>query len=130
MNAQRLKAHDVAPEGMKLIRAVDAYLRQSALGLQLTDLVKMREAGYRVLAAWREATPVALAGYRIEENLIYRRVHRPRRNEPRAGRRRPRLRSGTKLDRARIAGHARQPRLKDDAVADQSMSRPVASKKG
>jgi len=42
MNAQRLKAHDVAPEGMKLIRAVDAYLRQSALGLQLIDLVKMR----------------------------------------------------------------------------------------
>jgi GNAT superfamily N-acetyltransferase len=30
-----------------------------------------REAGYRQLAAWREGVPVALAGYRVEENLIH-----------------------------------------------------------
>jgi hypothetical protein len=27
--------------------------------------------GYRLLAAWRDGTPVALAGYRVEENLIH-----------------------------------------------------------
>jgi GNAT superfamily N-acetyltransferase len=34
-------------------------------------VTRQREAGYRLLAAWREAAPVALAGYRVEENLIY-----------------------------------------------------------
>lgn len=28
-------------------------------------------AGYRILAAWRGRAPIALAGYRIEENLIH-----------------------------------------------------------
>jgi GNAT superfamily N-acetyltransferase len=28
------------------------------------------EAGYRILAAWRDAVPVALAGYRTEESMI------------------------------------------------------------
>jgi GNAT superfamily N-acetyltransferase len=28
-------------------------------------------AGYRLLAAWRDGVPVALAGYRIAENLIH-----------------------------------------------------------
>jgi ribosomal protein S18 acetylase RimI-like enzyme len=27
-------------------------------------------AGYRILAAWRDAVPLALAGYRTEENMI------------------------------------------------------------
>ncbi len=30
-----------------------------------------REAGYRLLAGWRDGVPVALAGYRVEENLIH-----------------------------------------------------------
>jgi GNAT superfamily N-acetyltransferase len=30
-----------------------------------------RKAGYRILAAWREGNPIALAGYRTEENLIH-----------------------------------------------------------
>ena len=34
-------------------------------------VVRQREAGYRILAAWREGTPIGLAGYRIEENLIH-----------------------------------------------------------
>jgi GNAT superfamily N-acetyltransferase len=29
------------------------------------------EAGYRLLAGWRDGVPVALAGYRVEENLIH-----------------------------------------------------------
>jgi GNAT superfamily N-acetyltransferase len=32
---------------------------------------RQREAGYRLLAAWRGGAPVALAGYRIEENLVH-----------------------------------------------------------
>jgi ribosomal protein S18 acetylase RimI-like enzyme len=32
---------------------------------------RQRDAGYRILAAWRDRDPVALAGYRIEENLIH-----------------------------------------------------------
>lgn len=31
---------------------------------------RQREAGYRLLAAWRDGVPVGLAGYRTEENLI------------------------------------------------------------
>lgn len=29
------------------------------------------EDGYRLVAVWREGTPVALAGYRLQENLVY-----------------------------------------------------------
>jgi ribosomal protein S18 acetylase RimI-like enzyme len=32
---------------------------------------RQRGAGYRILAAWCDQDPVALAGYRIEENLIH-----------------------------------------------------------
>jgi GNAT superfamily N-acetyltransferase len=34
-------------------------------------VARQRTAGYRILAAWREDLPLALAGYRIEENLIH-----------------------------------------------------------
>jgi GNAT superfamily N-acetyltransferase len=34
-------------------------------------VARQREAGYRILAAWRDGAPVALAGYRTEENLIH-----------------------------------------------------------
>src|SRR5579864_2027067 len=34
-------------------------------------VARQRAAGYRLLAAWRDGAPVALAGYRIEENLIH-----------------------------------------------------------
>jgi GNAT superfamily N-acetyltransferase len=34
-------------------------------------VARQRDAGYRLLAAWRAADPVALAGYRFEENLIH-----------------------------------------------------------
>jgi len=32
---------------------------------------RQRSAGYRLLAAWRDAAPVGLAGYRLQENLIH-----------------------------------------------------------
>jgi len=32
---------------------------------------RQRGAGYRLLAGWRGGVPVALAGYRVEENLIH-----------------------------------------------------------
>lgn len=34
-------------------------------------VMRQRESGYRLLAAWRGAAPAGLAGYRVEENLIY-----------------------------------------------------------
>jgi hypothetical protein len=34
-------------------------------------VARQRGSGYRILAAWRHDMPVALAGYRVEENLIH-----------------------------------------------------------
>lgn len=34
-------------------------------------VARQRTAGYRLLAAWRGDVPVALAGYRVEENLVH-----------------------------------------------------------
>jgi GNAT superfamily N-acetyltransferase len=34
-------------------------------------VARQRAAGYRLLAAWRDAAPVGLAGYRLQENLIH-----------------------------------------------------------
>jgi GNAT superfamily N-acetyltransferase len=37
----------------------------------VTRIMRQQEDGYRLLAAWRDAVPIGLAGYRLEENLIY-----------------------------------------------------------
>jgi ribosomal protein S18 acetylase RimI-like enzyme len=37
----------------------------------VTRVARQRAAGYRILAAWRDDLPLALAGYRVEENLIH-----------------------------------------------------------
>jgi GNAT superfamily N-acetyltransferase len=37
----------------------------------VTRVARQRADGYRLLAAWRDGTPVALAGYRLQENLIH-----------------------------------------------------------
>jgi len=37
----------------------------------LARLRRMRADGYRLLAAWQDGQPIALAGYRLQENLIY-----------------------------------------------------------
>src|SRR6185436_10307222 len=42
MTAPRPNTHDIAPEGMKALRAIEAYLHQTTLGEGLIDLVKMR----------------------------------------------------------------------------------------
>jgi len=42
MHAHRLNAYEIAPEGMKALVAVEAYLHQTTLGPQLIELVKMR----------------------------------------------------------------------------------------
>jgi ribosomal protein S18 acetylase RimI-like enzyme len=33
-------------------------------------VARQHKAGYRILAVWREGAPIALAGYRADENLI------------------------------------------------------------
>ena len=37
----------------------------------LQRIQRMRGQGYRLLAAWQGREPVALAGYRLQENLVY-----------------------------------------------------------
>jgi ribosomal protein S18 acetylase RimI-like enzyme len=34
-------------------------------------IARQQKAGYRLLGAWRDGVPVALAGYRFAENLVY-----------------------------------------------------------
>jgi ribosomal protein S18 acetylase RimI-like enzyme len=36
----------------------------------VTRVARQHAAGYRLLGAWRDTAPLALAGYRFEENLI------------------------------------------------------------
>jgi hypothetical protein len=51
---------------------VMALLRPHLIGVEefVTRVARQQAAGYRLLAAWRDTTPLALAGYRFEENLI------------------------------------------------------------
>jgi AhpD family alkylhydroperoxidase len=42
MTASRLNVYDIAPEGTKALRAVEAYLHHTTLGEGLIELVKMR----------------------------------------------------------------------------------------
>jgi GNAT superfamily N-acetyltransferase len=37
----------------------------------VTRVIRQREAGYRLLVAWHGAAPLALAGYRLEDNLLH-----------------------------------------------------------
>ncbi|GJJ05012.1 N-acetyltransferase GCN5 [Duganella rhizosphaerae] len=37
----------------------------------VTRVTRMGGQGYRILAAWEDGEVVALAGYRLEENLVY-----------------------------------------------------------
>ena len=85
MNADRLDADKVAPGGMIALRHAEtdaelsaclpvmALLRPHLTGADefVARVRRQREAGYRLLAAWRDGAPMALAGYRIEENLIH-----------------------------------------------------------
>jgi AhpD family alkylhydroperoxidase len=42
MHAHRLNAYEIAPDAMKALRGVEAYLHQTTLGGRLIELVKMR----------------------------------------------------------------------------------------
>jgi len=58
------------------LRACFAVMQQLRPHLQdetdfMQRMARMRAQGYRLLAAWRADEPVALAGYRYEENLVH-----------------------------------------------------------
>ena len=50
-------------------RLLRPHLRDAAE--LVARVARQRAEGYRLLAAWRGGEPVALAGYRITENLIH-----------------------------------------------------------
>ncbi len=52
---------------------VMALLRPHLTGAAelVARVARQRAAGYRILAAWRAAVPIGLAGYRTEENLVH-----------------------------------------------------------
>jgi hypothetical protein len=51
---------------------VMALLRPHLSGVEefVTRVARQHAAGYRLLAAWRDAVQLGIAGYRFEENLI------------------------------------------------------------
>lgn len=51
---------------MRELRPALAHEREFA-----ARVARQREAGYRLLAAWRSMLAVALAGYRVQENLLH-----------------------------------------------------------
>jgi ribosomal protein S18 acetylase RimI-like enzyme len=58
------------------VRACFAVMHQLRPHLADADELVARwrrqvEAGYRLIAVWRGGEPVALAGYRLQENLVY-----------------------------------------------------------
>jgi ribosomal protein S18 acetylase RimI-like enzyme len=65
--------HAEAPAEIAACFPVMLSLRPHLTGAdELVERVtRQREAGYRLLAGWRGGVPVALAGYRVEENLIH-----------------------------------------------------------
>lgn len=65
--------HADSPAEVAACYPVMAQLRPHlADGAELVARVdRQRAGGYRLLVAWRDDTPVALAGYREQENLIH-----------------------------------------------------------
>ncbi|WP_144629946.1 GNAT family N-acetyltransferase [Bordetella genomosp. 13] len=37
----------------------------------MARIARQRAEGYRLMAAWQDGRPVALSGYRVQENLVY-----------------------------------------------------------
>ena len=63
-------------ETVEQLRACYPVMRELRPHLQteeefVTRVTRMGEQGYRILAAWEDGEMVALAGYRLEENLVY-----------------------------------------------------------
>ncbi|MQA22197.1 GNAT family N-acetyltransferase [Rugamonas rivuli] len=68
------KLRDVETE--EQLRACYPVMKQLRPHLETEDdfvarVTRMGQQGYRILAAWDEGEVVALAGYRLEENLVY-----------------------------------------------------------
>lgn len=68
------KLKDVETVGQ--LRACYPVMRELRPHLQseeefVTRVTRMNVQGYRILAAWEDGEVVALAGYRLEENLVY-----------------------------------------------------------
>jgi ribosomal protein S18 acetylase RimI-like enzyme len=65
--------HVETPEQLRacyaVMRELRPHLRDEAEFA--SRVARMRGDGYRLLAGWSEGAPVALAGYRQQENLIY-----------------------------------------------------------
>ena len=58
------------------LRACYPVMKQLRPHLEAEDdfvarVTRMRQQGYRILAAWEHGEVVALAGYRLQENLVY-----------------------------------------------------------
>jgi GNAT superfamily N-acetyltransferase len=72
MRAIELRHAETAPEIVACF-PVMLSLRPHLSGPDelVARVTRQREAGYRLLAGWRDGVPVALAGYRVEENLIH-----------------------------------------------------------
>jgi ribosomal protein S18 acetylase RimI-like enzyme len=63
-------------ETVEELRACYPAMRELRPHLETEDdfvarVTRMREQGYRILAAWEQGEVVALAGYRLQENLVY-----------------------------------------------------------
>ncbi|MYM89170.1 GNAT family N-acetyltransferase [Duganella sp. BJB488] len=63
-------------ETAEQLRACYPVMKQLRPHLETEDefvarVTRMSEHGYRILAAWDEGEVVALAGYRLQENLVY-----------------------------------------------------------
>lgn len=71
MHAHRLNPHDAAPEAIAALRNVEAYLRRSALGEGLIELVKMRASQINGCAYCLDMHSKALRRMGETEQRIY-----------------------------------------------------------
>ncbi len=65
--------HADTEEDLRACFAVMRELRPHLQGYEdfAARVRRMRGEGYRLLAGWQADVPVALAGYRLQENLVY-----------------------------------------------------------
>ena len=65
--------HAETPAQLRACFPVMAQLRPHLCGPEdfAARIGRMRAERYRLLAAWQDSIPIALAGYRLQENLIY-----------------------------------------------------------
>ena len=71
MTTSRLNPYDIAPEGIKSLRAIEAYLHQTTLGEGLIELVKMRASQINGCAYCLDMHSKALRRNGESEQRIY-----------------------------------------------------------